>query len=77
MFDTFVYLLSSAVEKQAPLRKVFLKKKTPKLLKATWFDHDCKNLLVKPNSPMKGAVEAHLLIIGLLLAEADWNSQML
>ena len=46
-FDMFVNLLSSAAEKHAPLEKVFLTKKIPKLLKESWFGHDCKNLLAK------------------------------
>ena len=43
MFNMFVYLLSSALEKHAPFKKNFLKK-TPKLFKETWFDKECKNL---------------------------------
>ena len=43
----FVYLLFTAVEKHAQLKKVFLTKKIPKVLKETWFDQDCKSLLAK------------------------------
>ena len=43
IFNMFVYLLSSAVEKHAPL-KLFLKKRILKLFKETWFDEECKSL---------------------------------
>ena len=45
LFTEVLYLLSSALEKLAPFKKVFLRKKTPKLFKETWFDEECKNLL--------------------------------
>ena len=45
MFNMFVQLLSSAVQKHAPFKIVFLKKETAKLFKETWFDEECKNLL--------------------------------
>ena len=45
MFNVFFYLLSSALEKHAPLKNVFLQKKTPKLFQETWFDEENKNLL--------------------------------
>ena len=38
-------LLSSAAQKDAPLKKNFSKKRTPKLLKETWFDEKGKSLL--------------------------------
>ena len=45
MFYVFVYLLSSALEKHAPLKNVLWKKKTPKFVKETWFDEEFKNLI--------------------------------
>ena len=45
MFNMCVYLLSSAVEKHVTPKKVFFLKKTPNLIKETWFDEECKSLL--------------------------------
>ena len=44
MFNMFVYPVSSAVEKHARLKNAFFWK-TPKLIKETWFDEECKKLL--------------------------------
>ena len=40
----FLHILSRAVENHAHPEKVFLKQKTPKLLKETLFDEECKNI---------------------------------
>ena len=45
MFDVFVYLLSSALEKHASFIIVFTKKQNPKFFKETLFDEECKTLL--------------------------------
>ena len=42
MFNMCVYLLPSAVEKHVTPKKVFFLKKTPNLIKETWFDEECK-----------------------------------
>ena len=78
MFNLFVYLLSSAVEKQAPFKNVFLKKKTLKLFKKTWFDGECKNLLHERQGswPMKNTSRFHHLKIGLLIITYDWNYRL-
>ena len=43
MFNLFVYMLASVVEKHAPVKK-YLRKRTPKLLKESWYDSECKTL---------------------------------
>ena len=48
IFDMFVWLLSSAVEKNAPLKKVILTKKTPKLLKKPGSKMTAKICMLKP-----------------------------
>ena len=49
----FVCLLSCAVQKHAPLKKVFPTKKTPKLLKETYFNNDYTTLLAQRQLPYK------------------------
>ena len=44
MFNLFVYMLASVVEKHAPVKKIFLRKRTPKLFKESWYDSECKTL---------------------------------
>ena len=44
MFNLFVYILASVVEQHAPVKKIFLRKRTPKLFKESWYDSECKTL---------------------------------
>ena len=45
-FNMFVYLLLSALEKHATFKNVFLRNKTPKLFKETWFTRNAKTYYV-------------------------------
>ena len=45
MFNMFVYLLSSALEKHGPFKKMILNKKISETFQETWFDEECKNSL--------------------------------
>ena len=71
MFDMFVYLLS-AVEKHAPFKNVFLKKKLhfPKGLGLT---QNAKIYNVNGSWPMKNTTRFHHPKIGLLIVDYDRN----
>ena len=76
MFNMFVYLLSSAVEKHALFENVFLKKKTPKLFKEIWFDGKYKSYYVNGSWLMKNTPRFHHTKKGLLIVNYDRNYRL-
>ena len=73
VFDMYVCLVSTVVEKRALLEKVFLRRKTPDLFS----EKLSKNSLLNAKSPKKGNAKTDSLKIGLLLAKTEGNSQVL
>ena len=54
MFSAMIYLISSALQQHAPIEKKFVCNFKPKnVLKAEWFDSECRQLLNKKQNSLK------------------------
>ena len=73
MFNMFVYLLSSALEKHAPFKKVFLRKKLRNFSKKLGLSRNAKTYCVNGSWPLKNTPRIHHLEIGLLIVNYDQN----
>ena len=71
MSDEFVFLLSGAVQKQAPLKKYSENIKSRIFSEQPGSIISRRICLLNDNSTMEGIVKTHLLTSGLLLAKAD------
>ena len=72
MFNMFVYLLSSALEKHAPFKKVFLRRKLRNFSKKLGLTRNAKTYYVNGSWPLKDIPRNHLEI-GLLIVNYDQN----
>ena len=73
MFNMFVYLLSSALEKHAPFKKVFLRKKLRNFSKKLGLTRNAKTYYVNGSWPLKNTPRIHHLEVGLLIVNYDQN----